>query len=565
MKFNRYHIGILLAVLTTWTACGNEDDLERSTEPVKVSLAFSLSSKVSDQTRATDPVIQEGSFRGIDRLYIIPFDVQGTITAEAKPKLFSPTGSADVFDRTSSSTPSRYYYYENCSFMQGVASFLVYGHAEPTTGGKDVNGSLTADFPADMSPSDITFSLESIYSETTPHATASAIAKYLTNIANTTGWSTTTDSRLKAYYQNFIGQGSEAPSVIAGSSASVQAYVNHLKTLVTEEPESTLRTAILNSITAGSVPADYPASIGLPDGAAALRWEIPDGGTAYAFVPQTVTTTEANINSIMRFAYPPELYYYGNSQICASNIDNRKTYYERTQWGTSNTDENTVLAGYEYDPGIVSNNTKAVAIKNPVQYAVARMDATIKADAASLTDAKNTSISIEATTFPLTAVIVGGQRPVGFDFKPKDNSETDVRFVYDSKVNTNTGSTPYYLSSEQKGPVHTLLLQNYDGEAVTIILEFQNNSNTDFYGVDGIIYSGTKFYLIGSIPAPTADSEDYTKRVFTQDYTTTVNMKVESLAKAYNVMPNLLSPRLEIGVTLTTKWEQAIPTTVILN
>ena len=53
--------------------------------------------------------------------------------------------------------------------------------------------------------------------------------------------------------------------------------------------------------------------------------------------------------------------------------------------------------------------------------------------------------------------------------------------------------------------------------------------------------------------------------MFTQDYTTTVNMRVTSLANAYNCMPDLLEPRLEIGVQLTTKWEQTTPTNIILN
>jgi hypothetical protein len=53
--------------------------------------------------------------------------------------------------------------------------------------------------------------------------------------------------------------------------------------------------------------------------------------------------------------------------------------------------------------------------------------------------------------------------------------------------------------------------------------------------------------------------------VFTQDQTTTAKLRVDGLAKAYNVMPNLLSPRLEIGVTLTTDWEQTTPTIVVME
>jgi hypothetical protein len=53
-------------------------------------------------------------------------------------------------------------------------------------------------------------------------------------------------------------------------------------------------------------------------------------------------------------------------------------------------------------------------------------------------------------------------------------------------------------------------------------------------------------------------------RVFTQDYTTVLNLKVKSLEKSYNVVPNLLSPRLEMGIELTPDWVQATTKDVIL-
>ena len=48
-------------------------------------------------------------------------------------------------------------------------------------------------------------------------------------------------------------------------------------------------------------------------------------------------------------------------------------------------------------------------------------------------------------------------------------------------------------------------------------------------------------------------------RVFTQDHTTTINMTVKSLEKAYNVLPSLLSSSLEIGVMITPQWISAEP------
>jgi hypothetical protein len=85
-------------------------------------------------------------------------------------------------------------------------------------------------------------------------------------------------------------------------------------------------------------------------------------------------------------------------------------------------------------------------------------------------------------------------------------------------------------------------------------------------GKDGIIYPNTKFYLIAQIdPAKGEGSNaNTTGRVFTQDHTTTMTMKVTSLANAYSCMPDLLSPRLELGIEVVTQWIQPTTTTVIL-
>lgn len=555
------HIQALMLAVLMLMGCNLIDDAEFDSDtPVEVSLSFTVSNDSQQNiTRQTNTVVQEGSARDIQVLNIIPFAVDGKITKNDRPKFFVVGNEQATYDKTI----SRYFYYEKCSFFSGVSSFLVYGKAEPESGGDAVNGALTANIPTDLLPAGITFSPKQIRRTTDIHADAQDIADYLTTIARTEGWSTATDSRLQLYYQNFIGKGSEALSVIAGSSKNVEKYVAHLKTLLLALPQSDLRDAIITNIDK-SYPANYPASIGLPDGAAALRWEIPTSELRYAFVPQTITTTEAAINSLTRYVYPAELYYYGNSRICTSTVDNRKGYYNNGSWGTSNSDENTVLSGFENDPGVVSPNTKAIAIKEPVQYAVARLDATIQAQSTSLTDAKNNSVSITNSSskpaFPLTGIIVGGQHTVGFDFAPIDNDDANVRFVYDNQVNTNTN----YLSLEEKGPTHTLLLQSPEGKDVTVVLEFRNDSDIDFTGVDGIIYKGTKFYLVGQLKLEDATGTDKT-RVFTQDQTTKAKLVINGLAKAYNVMPNLLSPRLEIGVTLTTQWEQATPTVVVME
>jgi hypothetical protein len=163
---------------------------------------------------------------------------------------------------------------------------------------------------------------------------------------------------------------------------------------------------------------------------------------------------------------------------------------------------------------------------------------------------------------------VGGQRHVNYKFQQEGSEEASIKFVFDSQVKSNSDDY-YYLANSTtpaNGPV-TLVYQSNDNENVPLILEFENRSGQAFYGVDQkIVYPNTRFYLVGTISAPTYDnSNDYTKRVFTQDYTTTVNAEVTSLAGAYNVLPNILSSNLEIGVETTPQWIAATPTTVVME
>ena len=109
------------------------------------------------------------------------------------------------------------------------------------------------------------------------------------------------------------------------------------------------------------------------------------------------------------------------------------------------------------------------------------------------------------------------------------------------------------------------MLQSYDNEKVPVILEFENNTGHAFTGKDGTVYQGARFYLIALIDPAGQGTGTYANRVFTQDYTTTMSMSVTSLAKAYTCMPDLLAPRLEIGVQVVTKWIQATTTNVELQ
>ena len=331
--------------------------------------------------------------------------------------------------------------------------------------------------------------------------------------------------------------------------------------------EDRLRDAILAQIDAAETSLNNLASAtaieDLPDGALALQW---DGSK---FEAKTVTSLTTPINTISRFAYPPELYYRVNSLIKTSNSEVVETAYREKQ------DWNTILTTSYKDGTVVSGNTKAVAITDPLQYAVAHLSATVQASSGVLEDADHRKITVENESFPVKGIIVCGQHTVDFEFKPL-TAVGEERFVYDSQLGE-LGTSVYMTAGSPSATFHTLLLQSLDKKAgsdvgdVTIALELENNSQ-NFHGEDGIIYKGTRFYLMGKITpddgqtdATGEESTDVKKRVFTQDHTTVVNMKVNSLAHAYNVLPNILAGQLAIGVDMELDWRQTTPTVIQLT
>ena len=462
-------------------ACGSSDDIEKNTvlpdnpvsgdEPSKVSLAFAVSS-TAGQTRSSAEIVQVSGFRGITPPTLLTFQVLREVQKDDKAYPASVSGVSGIDGKD-----AKFFFYNDFEMPIGTAALLVYAKATPVDD-KAVNGSTIASIPANTTPAAITFSPENIYSGTTIHPDAQAIANYLTAIANTEGW----NDELR---QNFIGKGDVAPTLIAGSSASVNAYVAKLVTELDKLSDSKLKTAIKTNI--DKKPGQltdatkyYPASIGLPDSAAALKWveTTTDTGTTGEFVPQT-TTTLKDVNSLNVFAYPAELCYFSNSQIKTSeSVIDHTGYTSTTDW------KGDVLPKYTDGQSIV-RTTKSVAIEKPLQYGVARLDVALKANTIKATisgetkdvlvDGDGNNVVVEATSFPLTGVIVGGQRRVGFDYRPLSDSDPES-MVYDSKV-TNDSNNPIYLlpTADEKtfsAPVHTLLLQSLDREDETIILEF---------------------------------------------------------------------------------------------
>lgn len=583
-------ISLMLLLAALFLSCSERVETETPVvveEPEPIGLAFACVSSSNTRTRLIDDIVQNVTYRGIsDFNFIAIKKVGGRI---------SSVSNCEVDHRqTQDHLPNRYYHYNYCEMPQGANGCLVYAKAEDVDQGtpettEAYNGMLSpSTYVANYvtSTDQIYFEPVAIYDdvETIP-AEATTLADALTNIANATAsgasWSTFNDPDLKPLFSHFTNYGYDLP----GSAASVIQWINAVKEAAESltPGDGSISMSIRDNIVAranesletidnmSSLEKTYPQNRYLPDGAAALRWtEVEEEGGAKVkkFVPQLQTTTLDDINSVSRFAYPPSLYYRVESDIWTS--DNQVTFDMYRNRGTWEGAGDGAVQSLFTAGGTVTPTTKTVAVQDPLQYAVAQLSLKVKADGNTFTDQEGTVVAITNSIvdyFRLTGVIVGGQRRVGYDFKPLNNSDLDVKFMYDSQV-----ASDFYLKKtafESAKVFNTLVLQSYDYEAVKVILEFEYTGPNAFKCLNGWVYPNTRFYLVGEVPTKYSNNaaddnykenpEDYEKRVFTQDYTTTILMTVTSLDKAYNVLPSILAQNLEIGVVTTPQWTAATP------
>lgn len=526
------------------TGDGMSDELGMEQTAKQVDLLMSIGNKTSQPRQAPTPTHRAPTFTGMDMLVAIPYHTNGAnVTASDDPLINLVGVDEDNLAKKYETAKYNTYYVNTCHLMTGTDRMLVYGKAtKPSTTNPAVYGQLS-DLPTiRKNTADIQFSLTSIRNTSEVHTDAQALADYMTAIANTTGWSTTTDPTLKSYYLDFIRMGSEGAGIMSGAAANIKAFAKALKTLLTGS--DALSTAIKENIDNDDAIEGntYPRSLDLPDGAAAIRW------MGDHFEVKTTTTQLDNINGINRYTYPAELMFFADSPIRTSAEEVSKTIYqENTQTWSA------FLDTYYTGSTVVNTNTKAVAVANPIQYGVANLQLTLTGMSPTPKDAKDAYVTnADMTHLPLRGVIIGGQHTVGFNMKPQgEQTDVDGRFIYETGI----------ISGNS---INTLVLQSYDNEKVPVILEFENNTGHAFTGKDGIVYPDARFYLIAMIDPAGQGSGAYADRVFTQDYTTTMSMSVTSLAKAYTCMPDLLAPRLEIGVQVVTKWIQATTTNVEL-
>ena len=250
---------------------------------------------------------------------------------------------------------------------------------------------------------------------------------------------------------------------------------------------------------------------------------------------------------------------------CLRSDNSRQS--QKTQYNNTN-DWDAILAEHT-DATAVNTRTRAVAIVDPIQYGVARFDVTVKLATATLVDNGEAAVGVATNVTPtdgfkVTAILVGGQKNVGFNFVPL-TSGTEYT-IYDNVMASTAEATPADMKAKTTASAvnHTLVLETGTSD-VMVAVELLNpaaaDGGVDFYGIDKqLIPAGGKFYVVGKLVAASAtnaalDAAGKAGHVFAQDFTTTANFTLSDLKKAYSTIPDLRTPQLELGFSVDLSWK----------
>ena len=537
-QYGNFKLGVLLLASAGLASCSSDDTFSgskgQSGEPVKTQFAISV--PVGKSGRLSQDIVQGQSpaqFRGMDNIRLIPFTTPPAAGGTGQ----TPIALGSILDNELEAGTNAKVYYE-VQINEGVSHFLFYGEAYSANDDAKTNGALTAN--VEQAVNNISFSLKPISTDAENDDETTTLAAALTSVAqakdaSSNTWASST-SDLKPFYDAFT-------RLKAGSANSIKLALNELKTGIngaTASSEEDLKTAISNAIDAALASiADctYPQNVGLPDGAAQLKFE----GGSFSYI-DSKNIGNLSYTNMDRFVYPASLYYMANTDI--KTADTRLSDRYSTDW-------NTCLGLYS-GGGTVTATTQSVALVEPVKYAVGRFDVAAKFSASSINDNVGESIAVITAedSITLDGILIGGQKNADWQFAPLASSEEYT--IYDASVTSTKLGTADIAS---KIMAQSLALPTKAGDNVNFALELTNNTDKAFTGIDGIVPAGAKFYLVGQLVPQEGKAGN---QVFAKAYNTKANVTISSLAHAYNCIPDLKNPKLELGLSVNLEWTEGL-------
>ena len=619
-RINNYVLNGAIALLSTagFVACSSSDDVTDAPvnpsydgKSVKTQFAINIATPSNSQTRMSDVNTQNNNNN-----YLGMTNVRLLTLSDAPGDDKSLLSALDLAEPTDVNENNSSHIYKDVNIPLTTSNFLFYSTRKGLGTAKAETGAIKSDLFDNTNlkvakTSDISFKSEPILSSTnTIDIEQTAFADYLNKVVATQDdqgnkWSEINDdnSTLKHAYTNFIRNYTSAQR--AGSAEAVRLQMQALYNIaypIANNPsasEKALAQKLCDNILNNSATetnsikftvsngiltyddnsvseniSNFPCEQGLPEGAALLTFN----GSSFAYNTTSPEIGGNNKINMLDITYPLPIVYFDNTPAKAYNA-------EILDWknSTSTWDADDNWTGWD---NAVSATTRSIALKNNINYGVAGLKTVVKCEAAALEDNRsgniqgigNQSISVPTDGFEVTGILIGGQpNTVNWQFINTSTEADSRKYVVYDKV-TNGVTAKASSSSYSTDAIYTLVFDNWtsasDQEKVTFALELKNG-NVEFYGQEGVIAKGQKFYLIGKLDPNdnttiTNNSISWTgedksnipardvTRVFIQDYTTKAIFTINSLKNAYVTIPDLRASKLQLGLSVDLTWQSGL-------
>ena len=599
-----YLTAAMLTGAAMFTSCSNEDDMGNVNptydgESVKTQFAINIPAAGKADTRLAEDIVQgqtPPTFRGMTNIRLAPFTdatISETTTTSIEAIPLGAIGNSDL------QTNGSYKVYSDVDIPVGVNSFLFYGEAAEADGatGSLTNGSIIPSYevsgwPLNQTLANIQFDLEPIIGAGSVTTSQTTLAQMLTDIAGVEGedgvlWSTVTDEDtqskdLKTYYDNFT-------SLKAGSANSIKATLQELYNSMKSTKVKDYKG--LKAIIAAKITETYFDATEAPSGSGfyTLEWKssisddiktfpnnlrLPDGSQqltcttgTFNYVEPSTSISGGNIlqqTEYKKYVYPASLFYTVNTDIKVAD----KTMTNGGVYDGTYSDWSGILALSDFKDGSVTASTQSIALVSPIQYAVASLnlyarfaDDYIYDNGDSWPNAVDPvgkiAVTIPAEGFPLTGILIGGQNSVDWKFATKGSENWTI---YDASMGSAAVKKAATMPTDVTAYTLALETEGETSETIRFALEMTNNSGSEFIGQDGIVPADGKFYLVGTLEADATNT-----KVFEQDHKTVAKVTINSLKSAYNCIPDLRSPKLELGLSVNLEWQAGLVDNVTID
>lgn len=607
---------VALSGIVAFSACSSENDMGAEVNPtfdgktVKTQFALNVPYGNTGTRMSADAAQQNRNFRGISNMKLLPF-AEEPAAGKTSTSLINLGVNTNAFESDGSDYANQgRYIYRDVEIPVGTKNFVFYGKATGTeTTTSDANklfdkGYLSNNLSGTTSGTPVSldntnFALQKI-NETLNLSTAEGtttgkydkVLKALQNVtdtkvtvgATTIEWNnitSATDMKLdhaKKLWEAFS-------TLKAGSANSVRKTLNYLKSsagvgalgtgTATADGDGLLKTLVTKideALTTLGDDNDFPADFNLPDGAVGVNYDV----TSKKWKFNSPENMNVNTINYANITYPASLDYFVSSPAKAR--DDASTGLSDGKWPAKDewTKDNATWTGWGDE---VKNTTRTIALEKAIQYGVANLELTITAKTSTLSDnakakggqVADQTVDVTGDKLFMTGVLIGGQpERVEWNYEPKTGAKFDYT-IYDKKMNGATTATENGIKVPVKTtatpaskPNYTLVLDNNKAttKPIYVAVELINKTGIDFYGADGMIPADGKFYLIGKLDpnnaATVGENPKGVDRVFLKDYTTKANLTIKDLKNAYNVIPDLRSTAISVGLAVNLEWQTGI-------